>query len=360
MVTPNTKAIIAVHLAGWPCDMQPMVEFARARGIKVIEDCAQAQGATYHGRPVGSLADMAAFSFCQDKIVSTGGEGGMIVTSNAALWEQAWSFKDHGKNYHLCHDWQPSAGYRWIHESFGTNLRMTEMQSAIGRVLLRKLDQHLEIRRRHAAILTEAFSKLPALRVTRPPDTIQHAYYKYYVFLRPEHLREGWTRDRVIEAIRAEGIPCLSGSCSEVYLEKAFSDELRPSRKVRGSSRARRHESHVSRAPDPFRQRYDRYLSGGGEGSRGRDQLSLFRRRLSLIFHGRKNIGGPNPLKEHVVAEVNIQVSVVIPMRNEAKYIGRCLDSVLANDFPKDRLEILVVDGRSTDDSRAIVRAKGD
>jgi dTDP-4-amino-4,6-dideoxygalactose transaminase len=229
VVTPNTRAIIPVHLAGWPCDMQPIVEFARARGIKVIEDCAQAQGATYQGRPAGSLADIAAFSFCQDKIMSTGGEGGMIVTSDAGLWEQAWSFKDHGKNYHLCHDWQPSAGYRWIHESFGTNLRMTEMQSAIGRVLLRKLDQQLEVRRRHAAILTEAFSQLPSLRVTLPPATVQHAYYKYYAFLRLEQLREGWTRDRVIEAIRAEGIPCLSGSCSEVYREKAFSEELRPS-----------------------------------------------------------------------------------------------------------------------------------
>lgn len=232
VVTPNTRAIIPVHLAGWPCDMQPIVKFARARSIKVIEDCAQAQGATYQGRPAGSLADMAAFSFCQDKIMSTGGEGGMIVTSDAVLWESAWSFKDHGKNYRLCNDWQPSAGFRWIHESFGTNLRMTEVQSAIGRVLLRKLDQHLEIRRRNATILTEAFSKVPALRVTLPPEGIQHAYYKYYIFLRLEQMREGWTRDRVIEAIRAEGIPCLSGSCSEVYLEKAFPDKLRPSRRL--------------------------------------------------------------------------------------------------------------------------------
>ena len=228
VVTPNTKAIIAVHLAGWPCDMQPIVEFARARGIKVIEDCAQAQGATYHGRPVGSLADMAAFSFCQDKIVSTGGEGGMIVTSDAVLWEQAWSFKDHGKNYHLCHDWRPSAGYRWIHESFGTNLRMTEMQSAIGRVLLRKLDQHLEVRRRHAAILTEAFSQLPRFgsHGRRTPSSM--------LITSTTRFSSGKIAGRMDSRPRNRGHSCrrhtcLSGSCSEVYLEKAFSDELRPS-----------------------------------------------------------------------------------------------------------------------------------
>ena len=88
-----------MHLAGWPCDMDPILELAAEHGLKVVEDCAQAHGARYKGRPVGSIGDIAAFSFCQDKIMTTGGEGGMVTTNDDALWERAWSFKDHGKSY---------------------------------------------------------------------------------------------------------------------------------------------------------------------------------------------------------------------------------------------------------------------
>ena len=228
VLSPKTKAIIPVHLAGWPCEMTPIMELARERNIRVIEDCAQAQGATYAGRNVGSFGDMAAFSFCQDKIVTTGGEGGMVVTNDQSLWERAWSFKDHGKNYGLAHETHSSSDFRWLHESFGTNLRLTEMQSAMGRVALANLEQSIDIRRRNAAILTQGFSRLPGLRLTRPPENVRHAYYKYYAFLRPEKLQKGWDRSRIIAAIRAEGVPCFSGSCSEVYLEKAFPVSERP------------------------------------------------------------------------------------------------------------------------------------
>jgi dTDP-4-amino-4,6-dideoxygalactose transaminase len=232
VLSARTKAIIAVHLAGWPCDMQPILELARAHGLKVVEDCAQAQGAQYHGSRVGSLADIAAFSFCQDKIVTTGGEGGMIVTNDTRLWEQAWSFKDHGKNYALANDWHPHYDFRWLHQSFGTNARLTEMQSAIGRVLLGKLDLQLELRRRNAEILTQEFENFPALRVSRPPQNVSHAYYKFYAFIRPDYLRDGWDRNRILAAVRAEGIPCFTGSCSEVYLEKAFCQSLRPAQRL--------------------------------------------------------------------------------------------------------------------------------
>ncbi|ACA58597.1 DegT/DnrJ/EryC1/StrS family aminotransferase [Candidatus Desulforudis audaxviator] len=225
VLTPQTKAIIAVHLAGWPCEMDPILELAREKGLYVIEDCAQAHGATYKGRPTGSFGDAAAFSFCQDKIVTTGGEGGMLTTNRREVWERAWSYKDHGKSYDAVYHREHPPGFRWLHESFGTNWRLTEMQAAIGRVQLNKLPTWVEKRRRNAAILTERFAELPALRVTLPPEDIGHAYYKYYAFLRPEALRDGWNRDRVIEAIRAEGIPCHSGSCSEIYLEKAFEKE---------------------------------------------------------------------------------------------------------------------------------------
>jgi dTDP-4-amino-4,6-dideoxygalactose transaminase len=228
VLTPRTRAIVAVHLAGWPCDMDPILELAREHQLKVVEDCAQATGATYKGRPVGSMGVANAFSFCQDKIMTTGGEGGMLTTNDTELWSRAWAFKDHGKSYDAVYKRHHPPGYRWLHESVGTNWRMTEMQSAIGRVLLRKLPQFVESRRRLAGILHERFSEMPALRVTSPPDHLVHSFYKYYVFLRPELLREDWNRQRIIDAINAEGVPCFVGSCSEIYLEKVFPADLRP------------------------------------------------------------------------------------------------------------------------------------
>ena len=222
VLTPRTKAIIAVHLAGWPCDMDPIVALARERGLAVIEDCAQAHGAAYKGRPVGSLGDAAAFSFCQDKIMTTGGEGGMLVTNRRDIWERAWAYRDHGRSYHELYEREHMPGFRWIFESFGTNWRMTEMQAAIGRAQLQSLSRWVERRRQNAAALTGCFRRWPALRVTQPPDHIYHAYYKYYAFIRPERLGDGWDRDTLLAAFEAEGIPGLSGSCSEVYLEKAF------------------------------------------------------------------------------------------------------------------------------------------
>ncbi len=222
VLTPDTRAVIPVHLAGWPCDMDPIMELAEARGLKVIEDCAQAHGARYRGRPVGSLGHAAAFSFCQDKIMTTGGEGGMLVTDSVEAWERAWAYKDHGKSYLAVYEREHPPGFRWLHESFGTNWRLTEMQAAIGRLQLRKLPEWSEIRRRNAAILSDGFRRIPALRVEEPADHLQHAWYKYYVYVRPERLRRGWSRDRIMEEINGAGVPCFSGSCSEIYREKAF------------------------------------------------------------------------------------------------------------------------------------------
>lgn len=227
-LTPRTKAIIAVHLAGWPCDMDPIMELAREHGLLVIEDCAQAHGATYKGRPVGTMGDVAAFSFCQDKIMTTGGEGGMLLTNDEAMREKAWAFKDHGKSYDAVYRREHAPGFRWLHETFGTNWRLTEMQSALGRVQLRKLPEWVRRRRAHAAIFTEEFLRLEALRVTVPPKDAAHSYYKYYAFVRPEQLKKSWDRERIVAETNARGVPCLSGSCSEIYLEKAFTDELRP------------------------------------------------------------------------------------------------------------------------------------
>jgi dTDP-4-amino-4,6-dideoxygalactose transaminase len=227
VITARTKAIVAVHLAGWPCDMDSIMALANERGIGVVEDCAQAHGATYRGRQVGSLGNINSFSFCQDKIVSTGGEGGLVTTDDEALWEKAWSYKDHGKSFAAVHCKQHPPGYRFLHESFGTNWRITEMQSALGRVLLRKLPEQVERRRRNAAVLTDCFSNISALRCPRVPDSVTHAYYKYYVFVRPERLRPDWGLHRIQEAIIAEGIPCAA-SYREMYLEKAFPSEWQP------------------------------------------------------------------------------------------------------------------------------------
>ena len=231
VITKRTRAIIAVHLAGWPCAMDEIMALAKKHKLFVIEDCAQAVGAFYKGRPVGSFGDAAAFSFCQDKIITTGGEGGMVVTNKKEIWSKVWSYKDHGKSYDAVYksDIKPGPSFRWLHESFGTNWRMMEVQSAIGRIQLQKLEGWIRKRRRNAEILTNAFLNIPALRVTVPPDNVVHSYYKYYVFLRPEMLKKGWDRERIITAINNLGIPCFTGSCSEMYREKAFAkDNLRP------------------------------------------------------------------------------------------------------------------------------------
>jgi dTDP-4-amino-4,6-dideoxygalactose transaminase len=232
VLTPRTKAIIAVHLAGWPCEMDEIMLLAREHGIKVIEDCAQAHGATYKGHPVGSIGDIGAFSFCQDKIITTAGEGGMITLDSDEMYEQAWAYKDHGKSYDAVYRRTHEAGFRWLHESFGTNWRLTEIQSAIGRLQLLKLSRWVETRRAYAAKLTECFSELPGLRVTMPAAHVGHSYYKYYTFVRPETLQSGWSRDRIVAEIAALGVPCYSGSCSEIYLEKAFPLEWRPKNRL--------------------------------------------------------------------------------------------------------------------------------
>lgn len=232
VITPRTKAIIAVHLAGWPCDMKPLLALAHQHGLKVIEDCAQAHGAAYDGKPVGSFGHCAAFSFCQDKIMTTGGEGGMLVTSDRDIRDRAWSYKDHGKSWEAVHDREHPPGFRWLHESFGTNWRLTEMQSALGRVALSRLPSWSARRRENAGVLTERLARLAALRLPDVPSSFQHAFYKFYAFVRPEQLKPGWNRDRIMNTVTAAGVPCYSGSCSEIYLEKAFPPELRPAKRL--------------------------------------------------------------------------------------------------------------------------------
>ncbi|WP_126975681.1 DegT/DnrJ/EryC1/StrS family aminotransferase [Frigidibacter oleivorans] len=223
LIGPRTRGIIPVHLAGWPCDMPAIMALAAEHGLWVLEDCAQAHGATIGDRPVGTFGTMASFSFCQDKIISTGGEGGMLVTSDRDLWSRAWSFKDHGKSHDLVHASDAPPGFRWLHaEGPGTNLRMTCLQAALGRVQLARLAGWRAARAANAAILAEAFAGCPALRVPMPGPGIAHAFYRFYAFVRPEALAPGWSRDRILAEIAAAGQPAFVGSCSEIYRERTF------------------------------------------------------------------------------------------------------------------------------------------
>lgn len=223
VLTERTKVIITVHLAGWPCDMDPILELAEENNLKVVEDCAQAHGAKYKGRSVGSIGDVAAWSFCQDKIMTTGGEGGMLTTNDPKLWEYAWSYKDHGKSWNAIYNREHAQGFRWLHESWGTNWRMTEMQATIGRIQIKKMAEWSKLRRKNAEAILSVGDRFPGFfRTPRPPVEIEHGWYKCYLFVLQEGLKSGWDRDRIKSEIVARGVPCFSGSCSEVYLEKVF------------------------------------------------------------------------------------------------------------------------------------------
>lgn len=221
-ITDKTRAIVCVHLAGWPCDMGPIMALANDRGLFVIEDCAQAHGAKYKGRSVGSLGHVGAWSFCQDKIMTTGGEGGMVTTNDRALWSRMWSYKDHGKSWEAVYERSHPPGFRWLHDSFGTNWRMTEMQAVLGRIQLQRMPDWHSVRAKNVEKIWKVARNLPGLRVPDVPTDSEHGAYKCYVFVRPEELGAGWDRDRIQSKIVELGVPCFSGSCSEVYLERAF------------------------------------------------------------------------------------------------------------------------------------------
>ena len=223
-ISKKTKAIICVHLAGWPCDMDEIMAIANEHDLYVIEDCAQAHGAKYKGKPVGSIGHIGCWSFCQDKIMSTGGEGGMVATNDEFLWRSMWAYKDHGKSYEAVYEREHPEGFRWLHESFGTNWRMTGMQATIGRIQLARIDSWQSTRVSNANKIWNTASQCKGLRVPNIPDYIEHAVYKCYIFVEPSQLKEEWSRNRIINEINALGVPCYSGSCSEVYLEKAFDD----------------------------------------------------------------------------------------------------------------------------------------
>ena len=165
--------------------------------------------------------------------MSTGGEGGMVTTNDRDLWSKMWSYKDHGKSWEAVYEREHPPGFRWLHESFGTNWRMTEMQAAIGRIQLGRMSEWHQKRRNNAESIWTCARQINALRVPTVPGYIEHAAYKCYVFVEEDKLVESWTRDRIVDEIVSRGVPCFQGSCSEVYLEKCFENtKLRPKKRL--------------------------------------------------------------------------------------------------------------------------------
>jgi len=226
LISPRTRAIAVVHLNGWPAPLEELDDLARTHGLGLVEDCAQAHGARWRSdgtwRSVGSVGAVAAWSFCQDKIISTGGEGGMVTTGRDDLHDVLWSMRDHGKTLEALQRGDHPPGFRWLHDRFGSNFRLTEMQSAIGRLQLRRLPEWRACRQRQATLLSDALADLAAVRVPLPPAHVEHAWYRFHAFVRPGALAAGWSRDRILAELEALGLPALSGSCSEIYRERSF------------------------------------------------------------------------------------------------------------------------------------------
>jgi dTDP-4-amino-4,6-dideoxygalactose transaminase len=247
VLTQRTAAVIPVHLAGWPVDLDPIMTLARQHGFTVIEDCAQAHGGMYKGRPVGSIGHAAAFSFCQDKVI-TSGEGGLLALDDQEAYVRAWEYKDHGKSLAKLSD--PgfvgrSTSFKWIHDSFGSNFRLPEVEAAMVRTQLAAL-AGIHARRTHnASLLAAGIADLHGLVVPMVPQGSEHAFYRLQAYTVPEVLAAGWTRDRITAAIAAEGVPCQYGTCAEIYREGAFTTaSLGPAARLPGAERA--HETSLA------------------------------------------------------------------------------------------------------------------
>ena len=228
-INSRTKAVLCVHLGGLPCDLSPIMDLCDEFNLKLIEDCSQAHGAQYNNSHVGTFGDIGIWSFCQDKIMSTGGEGGMISCKSTSLWNKIWSLKDHGKSFHSVFHKQHPQGFRWLHDGFGTNARMTEMQAALGLYQLDLLDSWVAQRNLLASSIYDHVRDSPILskflKIPWHPGStsgVLHAFYRCYLTLDLSVLPEGINNTAIISRITNLGVPCFSGSCSEIYLENAF------------------------------------------------------------------------------------------------------------------------------------------
>lgn len=244
--TKQVKAIILVHLNGLSCDMDPIINFAKKHKIKIIEDCSQAHGAVYKNKPVGSYGDISTWSFCQDKIMSTGGEGGMISTNNKSIWEKCWSIKDHGKNYLITHTKKNKLGFKWLHHNFGSNYRMTEVQSLIGRYQLK--DLNYQVKKRNL-IANQVISSLKIFwekyhLISQPNfecsscikkikkkncNNCIHAFYRLNLFINVNREK----KLKILNNIQKKKVNCNEGPCPLIFKEKIFKKlKIKPKNKL--------------------------------------------------------------------------------------------------------------------------------
>lgn len=206
-----------------------IVKLCRLKNIYLIEDCSQAHGGKYDNQHLGTFGDIGTWSFCQDKIITTGGEGGICVTSNESIFKTMWGYKDHGRDYNLCTNkdikWKP--GYRRLCTSIGTNYRMTEMQAVIGRHFLTKLDKWVQRRNQNANILLNKLKNLSMIRLPKFDESvIAHAYYRVYIFVESSFMaNKNTTNVEICEAIKKRGVPCSVGSCATLWEEPCFNPE---------------------------------------------------------------------------------------------------------------------------------------
>jgi dTDP-4-amino-4,6-dideoxygalactose transaminase len=225
-ITKKTKAVIPVHIGGLPSDMPGIMQLAEQQNIKVIEDCAQAHGASIANVKVGGWGHAAIFSFCQDKIISTGGEGGMLVLDDEQAYKAAWAYKDIGRDFDAVYHQQHPPGFRWYTHTAGSNFRMTEVQAAIGLKQLSKLNAWISRRNVIAQKLVAALSQASFIKFPSVSHSdVTHAYYRVYglIDLKSQSDAENHSlRNEFVASLSEMGLPCFSGSCSEIYLEKAF------------------------------------------------------------------------------------------------------------------------------------------
>lgn len=225
-ITKKTKAVIPVHIGGLPSDMPGIMQLAEQQNIKVIEDCAQAHGASIANVKVGGWGHAAIFSFCQDKIISTGGEGGMLVLDDEQAYKAAWAYKDIGRDFDAVYHQQHPPGFRWYTHTAGSNFRITEVQAAIGLKQLSKLNAWISRRNVIAQKLVAALSQASFIKFPSVSHSdVTHAYYRVYglIDLKSQSDAENHSlRNEFVASLSEMGLPCFSGSCSEIYLEKAF------------------------------------------------------------------------------------------------------------------------------------------
>jgi len=213
-ITDRTKAIMAVHIGGCPCDMDAIMEIAQRHNLRVIEDCAQAHGAAWRGRRVGAIGDAGAFSFQSSKNLNSG-EGGIVVTNNKDIYDRAWSLHNVGR---------VPTGAWYEHPILGWNYRMTEFQGALLTSQMRRLPDQIAKREENAAYLNERLAQIPCVKpLKRDARVTTHAYHLYMFRYNPEVL--GVPKSRFVSALAAEGIPA-AGGYTPIYKEYAFALDL--------------------------------------------------------------------------------------------------------------------------------------